>query len=56
MLEMTPQSERQPKFSCCRANQKQVKSKNLYIIFFGEDVTICMYPLPPMSLLVTNFG
>ena len=38
MLEMTPQPERQPKFSCCRANQKQVKSKNLYIIFFGEDV------------------
>ena len=35
---------------------KKVKSKNLERIFFGGDVTICMYPLPPMSLFVSNFG
>ena len=33
---------RNAKFSCCPAEQKQVKDKNLYM-FFGGDVTICMY-------------
>ena len=56
MLEMTPLPECSPKFSCCCADQKQTKSKNVYIIFFGGDVTICMYPLPPLSLFVTDFG
>ena len=34
VLELTPLPECQPKFSCCHADQKQVKNKNLYIIFF----------------------
>ena len=47
-----------PKLSSAAADidQKQTKSKNLHTIFLGGDVTICMYPLPPMSLFVTNFG
>ena len=28
-------------------NKKQAKSKILHMIFFGGDVTICMY-LPPL--------
>ena len=55
ILEMTPPPECLPKLSCCSADQKQVKNKNFYIIFFGGDVTIFIYP-PFMSLFVTNFG
>ena len=47
MLEMTLLPECQTKFSCCRADQKQIKSKNLHIFLFGVDVTICMYLPPP---------
>ena len=56
MLEMTPLLKCQPKFSCCRADQKQAKSKNLHIIFFGDDVTICMYPLPLCHFLSLTLG
>ena len=44
------------KAQVCCADQKKAKNKNLYITFFLGDVTICMYPSPPMSLFVTNLG
>ena len=56
MLETKPPTECWQKHSCCCTDQKQAKNKNFYIIFLGGDVTIYMYPLPPMSHFVTNFG
>ena len=38
------------------ANTALTKNKNLYIIFFGGDVIISMYLLPPISLFITTFG
>ena len=48
ILETTPPPECYPKLSCYRVDQKQAKNKNLHIIFFGGDVTICMYLPPPL--------
>ena len=48
ILEMTPPPECLPKLSCCSADQKQVKNKNLYIIFLGGDVTIYFHLPPPL--------
>ena len=44
-----------PKLSSAAADidQKQTKSKKLHTIFLGGDVTICMYPLPPPTLVAS---
>ena len=39
-----------------RADQKQVKSKNLYIIFLVVMSLFACTPLPSISLFVTTFG
>ena len=50
-----PPEECKPELRVFCVDQKQAKNKNLYIIFFGSDVTICMYLPPPMSLFAPNF-
>ena len=47
VLELTPLPECQPKFSCCHADQKQVKNKNWYIIFFWWWCHYLHVPPPP---------
>ena len=46
VLETTPPPKCYPKLSCCCADRKQAKNKNLCVIFFGGDVTIWMYSPP----------
>ena len=33
--------------------KRKIKS---YTVFMGGDVTICIYPLSPVSLFITDFG
>ena len=56
VLEMTPLTECQPKFSCCYTDQNQAKIQNLYIFSFSGDITISMYPLPLCNFLSLILG
>ena len=56
MLETTPPLEGKEISAAAALTKTKQKIKTYAKIFFGGDVTFCMYPLSPMSLFITDFG